>query len=253
MLVVHQRLPLAGFHANVGELVVGIDLQFNGFASGQRHRAFGSHDQALVAHLGGQQCDVAFELGAQLAFVDHAALSAVAVENEFARHEALVAYAVGGGNEAAHIHHAATAKEYAVAVANDHLARRGDAAQNGAGLGARHAVKGGAACVVEVHMGIFAHVEALPVDHSALASLVDDHVRTAAADGGAASGHAAASGQDGVGHRLGECGSRSGECAKHQCQRAGQRFGNPNSLDWTCYRCCAQALALSLAARRHNF
>ena len=57
--VVHQRLPLAGFNPNVGELVVGVQLQLHHLARGQRHGAFAGHDQALVAHFGRDEGDVA--------------------------------------------------------------------------------------------------------------------------------------------------------------------------------------------------
>ena len=208
--VVDQGLPLARTHADVGELVLRVELQLDQFAGGQGHFAFGRHDQPLVAHFGGHEGDVALELGAQFSFVDHAGSAAIALKREVAGHEAFVAYAVGGGNEAAHVHHAAAAKEHAVAIADDDLARRVDAAQDGAGLGAGDAVEGGAAGVVEEHMGIFAHVKALPVEHSTLAGLVDDHVGAAAVDGGTAGGHAAAGGQGvrrhGLGPERGGCG-----------------------------------------------
>ena len=59
LLVVHQGLPLAGFYADVGEAVVGVDLQLHHFACSQRYRALGGHNQALVAHFGGHEGDVA--------------------------------------------------------------------------------------------------------------------------------------------------------------------------------------------------
>ena len=195
--VLHQGFPIAGLHADVGQAVAGVELQFDLFAGGQGNGAFVRDDQALVANLGRDECDVAFELGAQFAFVDHAAGGAVAVEAQLARHEVLVADAVGGGNQAADIDHAAAAKEHAVAVADDDLAGGGDAAQDGAGLGAEHAVEGGraAAGLVEVHMGTRTDVEALPVDHRALRALVDHHVGAAGADAGLTRRHLAAGGQ----------------------------------------------------------
>ena len=135
---------------------------------------------------------------------------------------------MGGGNEAAHVDHAATAKEHAVAVADDDLARCSNTAQDGAGLGASDAVEGGAAGVVEVHVGVFAHIEALPVEHCALAGLVDDHVGAALLDGGAACGHAAAGGQSIVGH-LSKGWSDSSERTNGQGQGAGQGFGDPGA------------------------
>ena len=197
VLVVDQGFPLACLHADVGQFVGGIELQLHHFTGGHGHGAFARHDQALVANLGRDECDVAFELGAQFTFVDHAAGGAVAVEAQLARHEVLVADAVGGCNQAADIDHAAAAKEHAVAVADDDLAGCRDAAEDGAGLGAEHAVEGGraAAGLVEVHMGTRTDVEALPVDHSALRALVDHHVGAAGADAGLTRGYLAASGQ----------------------------------------------------------
>ena len=114
-----------------------------------------------------------------------------------------------GGNQAAHIDHAAAAEVHAVAIADDDLAGRRDAAQNGAGFGARHAVEGGcaAAGLVELHLGARTDVEALPIDDGALAGLVNDHVGATAADAGLAGCHAGTVGQSSRRQTLGpNCG-----------------------------------------------
>ncbi len=259
LLVVQQGLPLARAHADVGELVLRIEHKFDLFTRAQGHGALGSDDQALIAHFWSQQGHIAFEPGAQFAFVDHAAGGAVALKRQVTGHEAFVADAVGGGNEAAHIDHAAAAKEHAIAVADDDLARCGDAAQDGAGLRAGHAVEGGAACVVEVHMGILAHVEAVPVEHSALAGLVDDHLGAALLDGGAAGGHAAAAGQGILGGGLGEGRCARSQRPKGQRQAAGQPADRPRARSTArtaaggrCWRLCGGG-ALGFAVGAHNF
>ena len=264
LLVLHQRLPLTGLHADVGQLVIRVELQFHHFARSQGHGAFGRHNQALVTHFRGHQGNVAFELGTQFAIVDHAACGTFALKGKVTRHEALVAYAVGGGNQAAHIHHAAAAKEHAVAIADDHLAWRGDAAHDGAGLGASDAVEGGSAGIVEVHLGVLAHIEALPVEDGTLAGLVNDHVGATAADGSAACGQATACGQSVVRHGLGECGGHCCEHAKGQHQSNDQGFSGPRAcVDGSACGVGFAAVGLSglavllhalgFAASAHNF
>ena len=141
--VVHQGLPLAGLHTDIGQSVVRVELQFDLLARSQGDRAFLGDDQTFVAHLGRQERDVAFQFGAQLAFVDHAASGALTLKTQVARHEAFVADAVCRGNQAADIDHAAAAKEHTVTVADDDLARGGDLPKDGAGLWAHHTVEGG--------------------------------------------------------------------------------------------------------------
>ena len=196
MAVVHQGLPVAGFHHHALELVVGVELQGNGFARSQRHAAFVGHDHAAVAHLGCEQGHVALQVGGEFAIIDNTARDAVALKTQVATgHEGVVADAVCGGQQAAHVHPAACAKEHTVAVADEDLPGGADAAQDGAGLGSGDAVEGGARAVVELDMGVFAHIETLPVEHSALAALLNDHVRTRLTDAGRACGHTPPCGQ----------------------------------------------------------
>ncbi|BDU53083.1 hypothetical protein LINBF2_13180 [Limnohabitans sp. INBF002] len=87
-------------------------------------------------------------------------------------------------------------------VDQHNVARRGDAAQDLAGLGIRHAVERGRLGIglLKVDGGVFANVKRVPVDHRALAGLVDVEGVARLADGGLARIHLAASGQLGAGH-----------------------------------------------------
>ena len=80
---------------------------------------------------------------------------------------------MGRGHQAPHINATARREQHAVAVADDHLPSGTDAPRDGAGLRAGDTVEGGTTAVVELHLGICTHIEALPVDGCALAALVD--------------------------------------------------------------------------------
>jgi hypothetical protein len=80
-----------------------------------------------------------------------------------------------GGDQAPHINAGCFAKVHAFWVDQNNLAWRRDAAQNVAGLAVHHAVQRGGLGVglLKVDIGVFANVEAGPVNHSPLAGLVD--------------------------------------------------------------------------------
>ncbi len=129
MLVIHQRLDLAGFNADTGQAVVAVKFQVDGFTSSQCCGAHLGNDGALVAHFGGQQGNVATQSGFELAFIDDAAGAAVAFVAVFASHEVSIADAMGGGHQAAHIHTRVLTEIHTRGIAQHHLAVGRDAAK----------------------------------------------------------------------------------------------------------------------------
>ena len=59
MAVVHQGFPVTCIDHHASQLVLGVELQGDGFTGGQCHRAFAGHHHAAVAHLGRQQRNIA--------------------------------------------------------------------------------------------------------------------------------------------------------------------------------------------------
>ena len=114
--VFHQRGHRRRGDAQVGEGVVGVELQLEDFARGQGHGAHLRDDDALVAHFGREQRDVAAQGCFQFAFVDDAASRAVAREAVATGHEVGIADAVGGGHQAAHIDTGTGRKVHAAGV-----------------------------------------------------------------------------------------------------------------------------------------
>ena len=178
--VVHQGLNLAGRDAQAGQAVVAVELQVKGFASGHGHGAHVRDDGTLVAHLRGEQGDVAAQCGLELAFVDHAGGAVVALKPVFARHEVGIANAMCGRDQTAHIDARIFAKKHARRVGEDDLAVGRDLAKDLAGVVAEHTVERDAAGtgLYKLHLGVFAHIEALPIDGRAVGALLDEHIRT---------------------------------------------------------------------------
>ena len=134
MAVFNQGCDLAGFDTDVGQAVAGVKLQLHRFASGQGHGAHLRDDGALVAHLGGQQGDVAAQVGLELTFVDHTGGAALAFVTVPPRHEVGIADALGRGHQPPHIHPGVFAKVNARWIGQYHLAIGADAAKNLAGV-----------------------------------------------------------------------------------------------------------------------
>ena len=204
MAVVHQRAQGGSFHPQPGQRLVGVELQFKRLARRQRHRAQVGHDHALVAHLRRQQRDVAAQGRAQLAFVDHAAGGALALEAGAAGHEVVQADAVRGGHQAAHVHAGAGREVHAVGVGQEHLPVGGDAAEDLAGVRPLHAVERDRLRrrLLELHLRITPDVELLPVDRAPRAALLDRQRGAVLLDGHLPRHHLPARGQ-GVGRHLG--------------------------------------------------
>ena len=148
-----------------------VEAQRDGLARGQGHRARLCDHNPLVAHLGGQQRDVAACGGRELAFVDHAAGAACAVETGFARHEFVSIGLARGGHQATHVDLRCGREVHAIGVAQEHLPVGADLAEDLAGVVAQDVVEHHriGAGLVELHLGLAADVEARPVDHGALA------------------------------------------------------------------------------------
>ena len=184
--VVDQGSNLAGFNADVGQAVAGVKLQLHRLSSGQGHGAHLRDDGPLVAHLGGQQGDVATQVGLELAFVDHTGGAALALVTVLTRHEVGIADALGRGHQAPHVHPCVFAKVNAGRVSQHHLAIGADTAKNLAGVRSHDPVEYDAAGprLLELHLGVLADIEGLPLDGGALTGLLNDHVGTALSDAG---------------------------------------------------------------------
>ena len=196
MAVVHQGLNLRGLDADAGQAVIGVKFQLHRFTRGQGYGAHVGNDGALVAHFGRQERDVTAQSGFEFALVDHAAGATVALKAVFTSHEVGVAQGLGGGHQAAHIDPGVFAKVHARRVGQDHLAVGGDAPEYLARVRTHHAVErdAGGAGLLELHLRVFAHVEALPVDGGTITALLDDHVCAAGVDAGLTSTDLAAGG-----------------------------------------------------------
>ena len=98
-----------------------LQLQAVGLTRGQSHGTELCDDHAVVSDLGREQGDIAAQRGGQVAFVDHAAGSAVATETIFSGHEVGNRHRVRGGDQAADIGAGARRKVDAVGVGKKHL------------------------------------------------------------------------------------------------------------------------------------
>ena len=214
--VFHQGLHGGRRHHHIGQQPLAIELQGVRFAGSQCHCAHLRHHHAVVAHLGGQQRNVAAKTGLELPFVHNAAGGAVTHQGVAPGHEVFIAQAVGGGHEAAHFHAGTGGKVSPCRVDQKHLPRCGDAPKNLAGVVVQHAVQRDAAAVglVEIDLCGRPHVEALPVDGRTLACLVNIHHGGALADGHLTRDHLSARGQ---------LGGHGSHCPSHGCQHKSQQ------------------------------
>ena len=166
-----------------------VKTERDGLARSQGHSARLRHDDALVAHLGCQQSNVAAQRSLQLAFVDHAGCRPVAMDGGLTRHEVIGVEAARGGHQAAHIDLRRWRKIHPIGVAQKDLTVGADLPINQAGIVAKHLIQHHRAAVglVELDFGIAAHIEAGPINDRAVAGLVDAHQR---AERGLAAGNA---------------------------------------------------------------
>ena len=173
--VFHQGVDGGGSDDDAAQHPASVKFKFKGFTRRQGDGAQVGHDDAIVAHIRREHGHVAAQRSADFALVFNLACGAVAGEFDLPVHELLGGGGVRGGDQATHVHGGCLAKVHALRVDQHHRARRGDAAQNLAGLCVQHAVERGRLRVglLEVDRGILANVKARPVHHSALAGLVD--------------------------------------------------------------------------------
>ena len=199
--VLDQRRDGGRFDANAGHPTI-VELQFEHFTGGQRHRAALGDDHAVVPHLGRQQGDVAVQVGRDVPFVDDAAGGAVTREPQVAGHEVIIADAVRRRRQGADVHAGALAEVDAAGVGEEDLAVGIDAAKDLARVRVEHAVQGGRAAgrLDEVDRGLAADVERAPVDDAALTRLIDVHRRAGLRNVGG-TGHDLAAGWQSVGGR----------------------------------------------------
>ena len=196
LFVVDQGLDSGGVYLYV-EQPVRACLQGDLVACGHDDAAELGADDAVVAHRGGQQGNTAAILGSDFTLIDDAAGGAAPVEGVVAVFKISVADVHGAGNEAAHIDLAACTEYDAVGVDEPHLPIRIQLPVNLAGIALGDAVQGDGAAVVLVEgdTGVFADVEAGPVDDGFAAALVDRHLAAGLADFGLPCCHMAAGGQ----------------------------------------------------------
>ena len=164
---------------DVGQAVLLVKLQLEAFTCGQGHGThLGNHD-AVVAHFGRQQGNVAAQAGRQGAIVDDLTRGAIAVELHGPGHEVRVADAVRGGGKAPHINAGAWRKVDAAGVGQNDMPIGVDLPENLARRAAQHPVQQHAAgrWLNDVDLGGSADVKALPVQGRALAGLGDSHGR----------------------------------------------------------------------------
>ena len=191
--VAGQRLQVGFGHAQLGE-AVALEVERDGLARRERHRALRRIDRAAVAGGAAHERNHAAGRGLQAAFVDHARRRGVATR------EAVAAGGeVGVGNierrrhQAAHVDAGASAEQHAVRVDEEDLAVGSQAAEDRRRVAAGHAVECHRLCVrlVENHAPVRADRERLPVDDDVLRVLLHVHLARAwARDVGTALHHA---------------------------------------------------------------
>jgi hypothetical protein len=196
VFVVHQGIHHAFIDLQGGQALAAKDQ--GGFvARGHGDGAFAGDDDALVAHLRGEQSDVAAKRGLQRTKVHDAARLAIALEGAFTGHEVGVADAVGGDQKTTNVHLRGGTEQHAIGVDDEDLAWGVDTPHDVAGVVVQHAVEGDGSGVglVEVDLCVRADVEGVPVDGGTLAALLHCQRTATAADGRTPTHHLAALGQ----------------------------------------------------------
>ena len=190
--VVGQRVELALLNLQP-EQAAAAEVQADGAARTERHRAQLRADGALVDDLLAQQRYIAARCGRDSALVDHAG-AAAAGKAPGATCQVAVGHVERGGHQGADVDLCIAPKQHAVGVDEPDLAVGVDAAQDLRTLGVVNAVDGDGRGrgLDEVDSLGRADVEALPVQRDVLAALRDGCGGAALADAGAAGGNLAA-------------------------------------------------------------
>ena len=149
--------------------------------------------------------------------IDDATGGTVALKPVVAGEEVLVAEAQGGSDHAGGVHACAGAEHNAGRVDEEDLSGGGKPAVDGAGVSGEYAVQRDrrGAGLVEVHRGLCADVEGVPVDDGFVAGLVDGQAGGVLADGRCACGDRAAGGQGGGGGWA--CHGHAGQGSEKRC------------------------------------
>ena len=103
-----------------------------------------------------------------------------------------------------------------------------------------------------IDAGIFANVEALPVERRPVAGLVDRHGRTGAADAGGASAELRACGQSARGQRLRPGQAHQSHTQDQWCHEIMNRGPGPAMASQPAKACCARGLALAAGMLAHG-
>ena len=205
LAVVGQRHDGAALDGEA-EQAAAFELQRHLVACGKCHHAEPCADDALVAHLGAEQGDIAAVGRREAAAVDDRS-GAVAGEPRAAHHESLVRQTERRRHQPADVDLRGAAEQHAVRIEQEHLPVGAEPAHDLRGVLADDAVQRdrAGAGLAEGHRGVAADVEALPFDDRAVAGLLDGQVRSRRLQAGLAGGDLAAArqraGVDGHGAR----------------------------------------------------
>ena len=171
--VFHQRIELGFTDLNVDQLLSG-DAQGNDFTSRHCHGPLTGNNHALIANLGGEHGHI---LAQQFALVDDGTFRTVTGELVLACQEILVADSQRAGHQTTHINPRTLTKQHAIGVYYKNLTIGIQVAENLGSATAGDPVQGRGIAIglAEIHRGIRADVETLPVDDALLSGLVDIH------------------------------------------------------------------------------
>ena len=179
--VVDERLHARGVDEQAGDAGGGIEVEADGFAGGEDHRARLGHDQAGVTDFGREERDVAAERAADRAFVDDRTRRAITAEVQASREEVRVGDRERRGDEGADVDARGRTEVDALRIDEEDLAVGLDAAEHPAGVRADDAIenRGRRRRLREAHRRIATDVESLPVDDRAVGTLRDVERRRA--------------------------------------------------------------------------
>ena len=163
-----QRVHRALIYRDVEQAISG-NIERDGVAGSERHRAEPGDDGALVAYVGAQQRDIA-AVGVDGALIQYRS-SAAAGKLVSASHEVAVADVEGGGNQTPDIHLRALAEQDAIRIDQEYLAVGQQAAEDARRIRSQHPVEGDRIAVGlnEANHFALADAETLPVDRHILA------------------------------------------------------------------------------------
>ncbi len=122
MAILDECFDRGRLDAHRGEAVITGKMQFKGFTRCQGDGPHLGDDYALVAHLGREQGDVAFQAGLKFTLVNDATRGSITAELVFAGHEVVDADRMGRGHESADVDASARGEVDPVRIGKEHLA-----------------------------------------------------------------------------------------------------------------------------------